>query len=877
MNDLHHPCEEWHQPVSLAAAGCLTPDEEREVRLHIETCSTCRQRFRELTELCGGLAAARPPAEGAEAAIVTRVMSAVVSDESGRSVARTRTEMIHPTLLSRSLDNWRWIMRSRVSRVAAAAIFVLAITGVAWWFQGGGATPALADFLEPILEARTVKFKMATELKGPTAVTSNAEVMWLDGSRHRTVVEHEMEKPIKHKSKSVTIWDGGQGKSLHLHPSTKRATIIDYVNRPKDKTPNQDPVAGYRELLLDVRDKPDVEREPLGEKEIDGHRVVGFRVTSPTAVISIWGDPKTGLPVRIETTTALVPNAKVTMSEFEFNVEMDESLFSLEPPAGYEVTVMENSAHDDSTPEEKHLIEMFRLYSELCGGLFPDVLELGSLLQTVNLRQSTASSREDPAKPEAKRSQENSEFQTKLQQGLWFALMLPKDADWHYAGRGATLGEAETPIFWYRPKDAKAYRVVYADLSVREVETPPSEPVADPGQPEKDMIEMFRCYSELNGGTFPNSLETVPLMATIMTKMSSLDSQEQPEKPSAQQERKMVEDQFKLERGLRLVLLLPKEADSRYVGRGVSLGAADTPIFWYRPEDAKEYRVVFGDLSVRDAETHPDVSEALPEQDLIDTLRYYCELSEGPFPDSLEAKSLMPMVMVSKMSSKALENLMESHSQEEIMASVRKIQPGLTFVSLLPPEAGAHYAGKGVSLGAADTPIFWYRPDENAKYRVVYGDLSVREAETPPSVPETLPEPDLIGTLRYYSELSGGPLPDSLDSADLKAAFQKALVKKFRPKKGQKPSGEQIRESMKAEFKIRPGLEFLASLPPEADAHYAGKGVSLGAAKRPIFWYRPKDSKKYRVVYGDLSVGEAEAAPSVPGAERVPTASDAKE
>ncbi len=28
MNDLRPPCETWAEPISLAAAGCLPPDEE---------------------------------------------------------------------------------------------------------------------------------------------------------------------------------------------------------------------------------------------------------------------------------------------------------------------------------------------------------------------------------------------------------------------------------------------------------------------------------------------------------------------------------------------------------------------------------------------------------------------------------------------------------------------------------------------------------------------------------------------------------------------------------------------------------------------------------------------------------------------------------
>ncbi len=96
-------------------------------------------------------------------------------------------------------------------------------------------------------------------------------------------------------------------------------------------------------------DKPDLKREPLGEKEIDGRHVVGYRLTGRGQVNSFWGDPKTGLPVLIEQTMAMFPDAKTTMSDFVFNVEMDESLFSVEPPAGYEVM---NGAHDGPLPSD---------------------------------------------------------------------------------------------------------------------------------------------------------------------------------------------------------------------------------------------------------------------------------------------------------------------------------------------------------------------------------------------------------------------------------------------------------------------------------------------------------------------------------------------
>src|SRR5215469_7225469 len=109
MSDLLHPCEHWAEPISLAAAGCLPSDEEQEVRRHLETCSDCREQFRQLTELCRVLVEAPLATDSTEATIVERIMSAVTADVFRRPVfrrrlVRTQQEMIHPTLLSRSLD-----------------------------------------------------------------------------------------------------------------------------------------------------------------------------------------------------------------------------------------------------------------------------------------------------------------------------------------------------------------------------------------------------------------------------------------------------------------------------------------------------------------------------------------------------------------------------------------------------------------------------------------------------------------------------------------------------------------------------------------------------------------------------------------------------
>ena len=270
-----------------------------------------------------------------------------------------RPETARPTFLARHLTNWRWIMRSPVSRAAAATILVLAIGGVALWFHGTGTTSAFADFVAPILEAKTAKFKITSEMEmNGQAIMTTAEVMVLDATRSR----QETEMPDK--SKMVMIYDYGQGKSLTLVPASKQAIVLTMTKLPKGKIPiDKDPLGWLRLLLLDARDRPDVKREPLGEKDIDGRRVVGFRVNTNGTVMSLWGDPKTGLPVRAEVTMAVFANAKMTLSDFVFNLDIDESLFSTEPPAGY--TVQNMGKIDLSQAEEKDLIETFREYSQL--------------------------------------------------------------------------------------------------------------------------------------------------------------------------------------------------------------------------------------------------------------------------------------------------------------------------------------------------------------------------------------------------------------------------------------------------------------------------------------------------------------------------------
>ena len=363
-------------------------------------------------------------------------------------------------------------MRSPVSRAAAAAIFVSAIVGLTLWFHGVGTTPAFADFIEPILDAKTAKCKLDVQVEGQPSMT--LQVTFLAPNRIRQDLPNGL----------TNISDFDKGKMVGLDPKNKRMTVFSLVNVPKDKLP-KNLFAQLRTQLVEAREKPDAKRESLGEKEIDGHRAVGYCIRSPGQTLTIWGDPKTSLPIRVETSVELIPKAKTTWTEFQFDVAVDESLFSIEPPAGYTVV---DTPIDVSPSTEEDLTATLRQYVEMIGGTFPDSFDTPSTMKFVQkLAEKLSLKKKQEPDPQQQKDMMAAMF--KLNRGLMFALQLPSEADAHYAGKGVSLGAADTPIFWYHPKDSKTYRVIYADLSVRDTDTPPSvtnvQPVPSASAPKK--------------------------------------------------------------------------------------------------------------------------------------------------------------------------------------------------------------------------------------------------------------------------------------------------------------------------------------------------------------------------------------------------------
>ena len=164
-----------------------------------------------------------------------------------------------------------------------------------------------------------------------------------------------------------------------------------------------------------------------------------------------------------------VGDADLTMSHFKLNEDLKAEWFDSTPPADYAVQTF---GFDASKPTEATLIEALGKTADSNDELFPDDLGEHGLEEVFKKIL--------PPDEKKKRKEENKPIPPKLMElgiafgrGVAFAWELPESADAHYAGKGVKRGEPNRPIFWYKPEGKVPYRVIYADLTVKEAEKAP--------------------------------------------------------------------------------------------------------------------------------------------------------------------------------------------------------------------------------------------------------------------------------------------------------------------------------------------------------------------------------------------------------------------
>jgi outer membrane lipoprotein-sorting protein len=237
---------------------------------------------------------------------------------------------------------WRIIMRSRITKLAAAAVIIIAVMiGI---YQFGGsidlATPTFADIVQPLLTAESGAFKMTINVVSSGLDWINCEdeplqtidVVFAGPSRTRWDVP----------TGEVLVANMQYGKVMILIPAKMQAVVMQVSPPGVIQLHNRfNKLLELRRLIQYALETEDDSVKSLGRQIINGANAIGYRMPGlhDHGDITIWADSKTKLPIQIEQS---IGTETAVVNDITYNIELDESLFSVEPPKGYSAVAPED-------------------------------------------------------------------------------------------------------------------------------------------------------------------------------------------------------------------------------------------------------------------------------------------------------------------------------------------------------------------------------------------------------------------------------------------------------------------------------------------------------------------------------------------------------
>ncbi len=341
------------------------------------------------------------------------------------------------------LNNWSKIMNNKFTKIAAAAVILIALS-IFLTFSNGGSSIALADAIKPLLNAKNAVMEIILgEGENQTVIND-------------TIMGQKIFREVRGIQGARMVIDLNEMKLMTISPQEKTVTYVKL-----DGLGNiQNYLVHMQNLMQKLLDSDYFEVEDIGYKTENNIEYYVYKATvkdRPQYAITIWIEPATSMPVKVIEQNA---NTTITCDNIKFNVDIDESVFSMEVPDGY---TEQKTAIDFSANTEENFIEMLRLTSEIMNdGFFPDSVGLEDMVKFAQTRMEKA------FKDKKLSNEQQVEIATKWGQGLVFIRMYKGQGQWYYNGKGVKLGEAETPVFWWHPQNSDNWHVIYGDLTVEE-------------------------------------------------------------------------------------------------------------------------------------------------------------------------------------------------------------------------------------------------------------------------------------------------------------------------------------------------------------------------------------------------------------------------
>jgi len=379
---------------------------------------------------------------------------------------------------------WRKIMRSPLTKLAAAAVVVIAcLIGLSLWRTTGSGI-ALADVLARVEQVKAYRFQQSIKMTG-----ADPNKPYSLERRGTGLMSHEYGWKFRFEQLDSnggwsTFREGctfpDKKTMIIIMPKEKKYSRTEFDDRWVEQAEEREPRTWIKRILA-------CKHKSLGRSTIDGIEVEGFQTTDPNWLVNIkdkvevdvkmWADAKTRLPVRYDLTSAyfdpmgdkIIKHQHVVMHDFRWDVPVEAAEFKPVIPEDYTGTVIKYPAH---ITEETNIQGLKRVV-ELLGKYPEELTDSGAtVLRLVEKSETPAAMRlKEEVKGLTKDATGNklADFLMPIRGLGRFCDILEYDKkDPAYYGKTVTPKDADKVLLRWKVSENE-YRVIYGDLHAETV------------------------------------------------------------------------------------------------------------------------------------------------------------------------------------------------------------------------------------------------------------------------------------------------------------------------------------------------------------------------------------------------------------------------
>jgi len=324
-------CQNRREEIAALVLRELEPEAADELKRHIESCKTCKSLYQKLTDeeetIRSAFQAISDKGEVLKSSLIERLhRDNKVTSQADKGPAKT-IKII-----------WRIIMKNPITKMAAAAVVIIAVlVGV---FQLGGSMEGvvLANVVENIEQIESFIFQHQI------SVTAVADGTTIQESETTTYVSSEFGL-----RQDAYMNDNIIGISYIPTTGTIVTQVMPDMKQYRKVTTSQENMKQIHEQANPkgmIREFLSFEHIKLGRKKIDGIEVEGIEVNDPrflnsvfeSAVGRLWVDLEKVLPVRTEIIGVSGSGSietKIVAYDFDWDVKLEPGIFEPNVPDDY--------------------------------------------------------------------------------------------------------------------------------------------------------------------------------------------------------------------------------------------------------------------------------------------------------------------------------------------------------------------------------------------------------------------------------------------------------------------------------------------------------------------------------------------------------------